>query len=139
MNCFCLLLTQQRTFEGLSDAFSYFSLFLLCSPHLLPLMQQLEVFFFPPLPVRVFSVCVCVHPCVCINGSITISYRCNQWWVSIKVFAWELRGSKTRAGGLTRSGMHRHSLIHGHSVRQCGVQTHTLLQNTASLTSPLGT
>ena len=79
---------------------------------------------------------MCVY--VYINGSITISYRCNQWWVSIKVFAWRLKGGKTLVGGLRRGGMHRYSFIHGRSVRRrCGVQTYTQLQNTASPTSTL--
>lgn len=70
---------------------------------------------FSPFPLRA-PVCVCVY----INGSIIISYRCNQRRVSIKVFAWGLRGSKTQAGAFTRGGKHRHSLIHGHSMKHSG-------------------
>lgn len=87
-----------------------FHLSLYCHPQLL----------LPPFPQWVFNACVCV----CVNGSISISYRCKQWWVSIKVFAWGTesgaQAAKTRVGGLARGGTHRHSLIHRNSRSECG-------------------
>lgn len=111
-----------------SVSFSFYSVTLICCYWC---SSWGSFFSTPSVGVR----CMCVY--VYINGSITIRYRCNQWWVSIKVFAWRLKGGKTQAGGLRCGGMHRYSLIHGHSVRRRGVQTYTLLQNTASPTLTL--
>lgn len=63
--------------------------------------------FFSQLPLIVLALCVCTiyfNPCLCISGCITISYRCKQWWVSVKVSGWRLKRSKAQAGGLTCSG-----------------------------------
>lgn len=68
---------------------------------------------FSPVPLR-----TPVHVCVYISASIILSYRCNQRRVSIKVFAWGLRGST--GGRLHSGGKCRHSLIHGRSMRQWG-------------------
>lgn len=68
---------------------------------------------FSPVPLR-----TPVHVCVYISASIILSYRCNQRRVSIKVFAWGLRGSTGRR--LHSGRKRRHSLIHGRSMRQWG-------------------
>lgn len=66
--------------------------------------------FFPQLPRTALAQCVRAgfffffNLCLCISGSITISYRCKQWWVSVKVSGWRLKRSKTQVGGLTRGG-----------------------------------
>lgn len=83
----------------LPHSLSHVSFSFFCySLHLQLLMQQWGLF--SPLVLYVFSVCAYI------SGSITISYRCKQWWVSIKVFRLGLKGSKIPAGGLTRSETH---------------------------------